>query len=234
MYKIKPFGEYFKKYRKIKNMSLEEVGKAIYKTKATISKYEKNKISPDYTTVLELCNLLDMDINLIFKDLTVEKKHRVFPYQTLHIYYVSDNKLIYSILKLNEHNNLCSFYNGSKSNNKKIAYYYEGTYEYLDNIMYLNLKNITSSALSMERVQITISFPLSNTVNLYNGFIDGLTPNFIPVVKKAIISTDKLKNHKNLISKLNLNKNDCKEMITNNAWLLSAKMYDEFFYDSLI
>ena len=86
----------------------------------------------------------------------------------------------------------------------------------------------------MERVKITISFPLSNTVNLYNGFIDGLTPNFIPVVKKAIIPTDKLKNKENLISKLKLNKNDCKEIMTHNALLLNAKIYDEFFYESLI
>ena len=234
MYKIELFGEYLKKYRKIKNMSLEEVGKAIFKTKATISKYENNEISPDYRTVLELCNLLDIDINLIFKDLTNEQNYMAFHYQTLHIYYVSDNKLIYSILKLNAHNNLCSFYNGSKSNNKNIAYYYEGTYEYLENIMYINLKNITSSSLNMERVKITISFPLSNTVNLYNGFIDGLTPNFIPVVKKAIFSTDKLKNKENLISKLKLNKNDCKEIMVHHALLLNAKIYDEFFYDSLI
>lgn len=60
MYDIKNvnIGKLFRKYRKLKHLSLDYVGEKVFKNKATISKYEKGKIIPDFITVLEICNVL--------------------------------------------------------------------------------------------------------------------------------------------------------------------------------
>lgn len=57
--------ETLRKYRKIKHLSLDYVGDKISKTKATVSKYERNEIIPDFITILELCNVLDCKIENI-------------------------------------------------------------------------------------------------------------------------------------------------------------------------
>ena len=58
-------GEILRNYRKIKHLSLEDVGNKIYKSKATISKYEKGAIIPDFITTLELCNVLDWRVDML-------------------------------------------------------------------------------------------------------------------------------------------------------------------------
>ena len=46
MYELDPIatGNYIRKYRKLKNLSLEYIGSKIGKTKATLSQYEKGNI----------------------------------------------------------------------------------------------------------------------------------------------------------------------------------------------
>ena len=88
-------GQILRKYRKIKHLSLQDVGDKIYKSKATISKYEKGKIIPDFITALELCNVLDIDLSKI---LPANIQNHVitnpFNADTLYLYYVTSNKLI--------------------------------------------------------------------------------------------------------------------------------------------
>ena len=56
-------GETLREYRKINDMTLQEVGDKIFKSKVTICKYESNEILPDFYTLLELCNTYNISIN---------------------------------------------------------------------------------------------------------------------------------------------------------------------------
>ena len=49
-------GNNLKNYRKSRNFTLDELGKIIHKSRATVSKYEKCEIIPDILTLLEICN----------------------------------------------------------------------------------------------------------------------------------------------------------------------------------
>ena len=227
-------GETLRKYRKIKHLSLEYVGDKIYKTKATVSKYEKGEIIPDLYTLLELCNVLGINLSSLIPYIQEVYKSSPFPFNSnkLYMYYLTENKLIESIIEFSFKTNepIVSFYNGTK-NDSTYAYFYEGTMEYTDNIIYLNLKNISSKKLDIERVQIIIPLPLSNVGNCFKCFITGLTPNFSPIVKRGIVSTEPINLEKNHINKLKISHEEIQSIINNNAWILDSKLYDEFFYD---
>lgn len=64
---IKRLGQIAREYRKARNMSIEEVGDAIGKSKATVNRYETGEIVMDILTALELCNVLNIDLNDICK-----------------------------------------------------------------------------------------------------------------------------------------------------------------------
>ena len=113
-------GEVLRKQRKLKHLSLEYVGNMVYKTKATISKYEKGEIIPDFITVLELCNVLEIDISKLAPSVA-EIYTSILPFNTdtLYLYYVTSNKLMSSIIKLRFGTNntySASLYNGTKNN----------------------------------------------------------------------------------------------------------------------
>lgn len=229
-------GEILRKQRKLMHLSLEYIGDKIYKTKATISKYEKGEIIPDFITVLELCNVLDIDISNLAPSITgIYTSNLPFNTNTLYLYYLTSNKLISSTIKLEQGlNNIYSayFYNGIKNTIEQSAYYYEGTVECSQTVTYMNFRNISSDKMKLEQVQIIINMPLSNTSNYFNCFITGLTPNFLPIVKRGLITTTPLDTSKINIKKLKISKEELQKISSDNAWILNTKIYDEFFYDA--
>jgi len=56
-------GKKIKTIRKKKGMTLDDLATALYKSKATISKYENGQITIDVETIYELANVLDVGIN---------------------------------------------------------------------------------------------------------------------------------------------------------------------------
>ena len=56
-------GKKIKYFRKANNLSTEELGKAIGKSKTTINRYENNEILLDILTAIEICNVLNIDLN---------------------------------------------------------------------------------------------------------------------------------------------------------------------------
>ena len=56
-------GEKIRDYRKKRGMNIQDLADAINKSKATITRYEKNEIIADIYTIMEICNVLNVDIN---------------------------------------------------------------------------------------------------------------------------------------------------------------------------
>ena len=131
---ISVLGKNLKYYRKLRDFTLDELGNEIHKSKATVSKYEKGEIIPDILTVLEICNVLNVNLSQIFP-ITVQSPNNSminpFHCDKLYLYYYTENKLIMSILELQieENSILTKFYNGVKNINHyktDSCYYYEG------------------------------------------------------------------------------------------------------------
>ena len=60
---MKNLGEKIKYFRKSRNMTTEQLGQAIGKSKTTIIRYENNEILPDILTIVEICNAFNIDFN---------------------------------------------------------------------------------------------------------------------------------------------------------------------------
>ncbi|MBR7131911.1 MAG: helix-turn-helix transcriptional regulator [Clostridia bacterium] len=59
------FGENLKNARKLKNLTLINVGMKINTTHATISRYENNKLEPNLDTLKKLCELYGVSADYI-------------------------------------------------------------------------------------------------------------------------------------------------------------------------
>lgn len=217
-------GEQIKKYRKAKHFSLQYIGDKIYKSKATISKYEKGEIVPDFNTVLEICNVLDLDIQTIIPSISpVYNSNYPFSSDTLYLYYLKERKVICSTLEIKpttSNNHLVCFYNGVNSSNSNFDYYYEGAFNCKERIIYIDLKNIGSDILKAEQVQIVVYLNSSKSNDIFPCFITGLTPTLVPVVKKGIVSASSISNKDELITRLKLSKDDLHHIKQTNSWLL--------------
>lgn len=226
-------------YRKSRGLSLEALGKEIGKTKATISKYERGEIIPDILTILEICNALDISLSQLFPiDYNHPTKYYYNPFNSnkIYLYYYVENILITSILEIREENNktYVRFFNGVKDIHKYAdctSYYYEGKLE-CDRINgYINLRNVTSEKIKLEKVQISFNIPWSKNFKMTNFFILGITPNSVPIIKKGIISTSPINNIKDFYNDLKLSNQDLSDIQKSNAWILDNKNYDHFFFD---
>ena len=115
---IKRLGQIVREYRKARNMSIEELGDAIGKSKATVNRYETGEIVMDILTALELCNVLNIDLNDICKKEvhSIEKDVNINPFKNdlLYLYYISQNGIVLSSLEIEQkkHSNSALMKNG--------------------------------------------------------------------------------------------------------------------------
>ncbi len=233
------FEEKLKYFRKTRNLSLEQLGKKINKAKATISKYESNQIIPDFQTILEICNILDVTMSQFFPIIYNKNTNSLknpFLTNVLYLYYYTENMLIKSIIELREENNeiYTKFYNGIKNVRNyadENAYQYEGVLETDQTIGYINLVNSKSQGTRLEKLQISFNIPWSSKIELTNFFLLGLTPNSIPIVKKGILSTEEITDLSKFDEDLKLSSREILEIQHNNGWLLKNKNYAHFFFD---
>ena len=235
MYDIKNynFKNILKEYRKSRNFTLEELGNKIGKTKATISKYENGEIIPDILTILEICNILDINISQLFPEDNISKDYSVsnpFNVNKLYLYYYTENVLITSIIEIFEENNkiLVKLFNGVKNTlcyAQNTSYFYEGFLETDKTIGYLNLSNNSSTNIPLEKLQISFNIP--------NCFILGLSPNAVPIVKKGIISIYPITDFQPFYNDLKITKFEIDKLQHNNGWILENKNYNHFFFDKI-
>lgn len=234
MYDIKKItlGETLRKYRKINNMTLEEVGNKICKSKVTICKYENNEILPDFYTLLELCNILNLDITQLCEKVEPEEYDYDNPFQKrkLYMYYYTTNKLIFSVMELQKQGNKYKvrFFNGIKKESKKFAYYYEGEMINDKTITYFDL-NTSSNNKVNEKVQIIVNIPWSVNTEVYDGLYTGMTRNGLPVVKKILVSKSEINDFEKYDNHLKFSKEESKKIYKENALVFSNSEYDEFF-----
>ena len=233
------FGEKLREFRKTRKLSLEDLGTKINKSKATISKYEANQIVPDFITVLEICNALEITLSQLFPSFKIENlsnSKNQFSSNILYLYYYTDDLLITSVMELKDENNMtyATLFNGIRNIKKyasENAYSYFGTLETDKTIGYFNLTNTASQDTICEKLQISFNIPWSSKIEITNFFILGLTPNSAPIVKKGIISTSPIENLDKFEEDLKISSYEIFKLQHDNGWILENKNYAHFFFD---
>ncbi len=207
-------GENIKRYRKINMLSLAEVGSYLHKTKATISKYERNEIIPDSITLLKLCNVLNISLSHLFP---INEHFDSFPFNNkLYLYYCKGKKIVSSEIDVFIDN----YKYKTRLYNSKFDCFLEGILNYskpLINIYFNDRININSS-ISLS--QVIINSELINNSYCFNCFVVDLNKNSSPIIRKGIISEKSIENIRQCFSILNVDKNNYKKIVNNNAWEL--------------
>lgn len=216
-YKI---GKMIRKARKSKGLSVEELANKICKSITTMYKYERDEVIPDLVTILEICNVLELDIN----DLTIQNRIEVnretsinpFPTDTLYIYYLGFGSLAEYRLKITPENGVMKveFLLGDDQ------VYYVGTIESNSDLAFISLKNYYAVNQCFEKLLLTINMKFC---------IDGMNTGVIlalreevnqPVIKKIILSRKRInENEKDeIIKRLNLTESERANLLKNGYW----------------
>ena len=216
-YKI---GKMIREARKSKGLSVEELANKICKSITTMYKYERDEVIPDLVTILEICNVLELDIN----DLTIQDRIEVnretsinpFPTDTLYIYYLGFGSLAEYRLKITPENGVMKveFLLGDDQ------VYYVGTIESNSDLAFISLKNYYAVNQCFEKLLITINMKFC---------VDGMNTGVIlalreevnqPVIKKIILSRKKInENEKDeIIKRLNLTESEKANLLKNGYW----------------
>ncbi len=198
---LKQVGSQIKMFRKIKKLTIEELGKMINKSKSTVSKYESGEIAIDIETLFDIANALNINIiNLV--DIEVEEKPQAekshfWLNDNLYMYHQSGNKIYLSYIKLRNDDakkkTIATLYYKAESidNLNNCECVYQGHMNYYDNILNFNLQNCSYSS---ESVLMNFFVPIKK-VNTLAGLISGLEgASLRPSSYKVILSKNLLSN----------------------------------------
>ena len=218
--KSKYIGKRIKGFRKMKNLTLSQLGSLINKSESTISKYESGDIVIDLETLYDISDALNVPIDqLIFipsveKNETEEYVPKFFnDIDVLYAYYYDgrSNELIRCVIEIS---------NYSQDNKKKVYFYmnfsdydmyqncenkYEGYIEHFHAVTNIELVNLDTE---MERSNIKILATFLDTNlkwGLWNGF--SFRP-MMPVSLKMLISRNRLEENSEFINSLKISKDD--------------------------
>ncbi|MDR1272639.1 MAG: helix-turn-helix domain-containing protein [Clostridiales Family XIII bacterium] len=222
-------GERIRLYRKIKRMSQDGLAARIYKSKATVSKYENGAIAIDVCTLCEIAEALDVSITQLI-DFKPRKRlheyqppHGVFKNSDLYLYYYDGrvSRIVRGFLQLFFDENTgvtqVTFYGDIKGFDryKDCSLLYHGTLASYDLVTNIFFKN---QVIEMEQGSI-IAMNSFGKNDMTWGLITGISKNpIMPISFRCIISAGILAEDEALVEQLKLTKDDVKIMKKYNSF----------------
>lgn len=195
---LKHVGEQIRLYRKKRNMTVTQLAERIYKSKATVSKYEQGQIAVDIATLYSIAEVLEIPVRDLIdyipenKPKTTAAEEETFFY----MYNISTNsfKILTSVIRVlytgNMRDQICSatlYYDSPACNQwQKCDHIYHGTAVFSEYVTTLTLQNYT---WYREHVHILLSTALKAD-RIYQGIILGLSETTLwPTANKVILTT---------------------------------------------
>lgn len=231
---IEHLGKKLKYSRKAKNISIEELGNIIGKSKTTIARYENNEILLDILTAIEICNALNIDLNDLFDTSlhNLEKDINKNPFNSnlLYLYYISKNGIIISSIEITktQNTNYVLMKNGLTRNKYKQEY--TGVMESNYNTAFICLTNAISNP-GLDKFQIEIDLH-SKIDNKYYGIFLGISDNTHKPTARKCILTDKLITSIDelsyLFEELKISNEDSKDMLETKYWDMKTRKIKEY------
>lgn len=236
---MKKLGENLKKYRKARNMSMQELGNKIGKSKTTIKRYETGEILMDILTAIEICNIFNIDLNDICEQAVQNlenSKPPVNPFENnlLYLYYISKNGIIISSIEIDNHKNSnCVIMKNALISDNKYKQEYTGILESNYNTAFFCLTNAVNNP-GLDKFQIEIDLH-SLCDNMYFGIFLGVSDNtHRPTARKCILTKniikDKEKLHE-LFEKLKIDTKELQDIANIKYWDLKTSNIKDYVVD---
>lgn len=211
-------------YRKKQHMTLDDLADRIYKSKATVSKYEKGEISIDIVTLYEIASALDVNIGQLLcpqpfcRDDFSSNKIPLFFSGTSRFYgYFYDGRnqsilrMLFETIPDDSETHKVMMYMNFKDydNYPDCENTYYGTIEHYDAISNIQLVNMH---LPMEKASVQIlasSLNFSHKWGLWQGFS---SRPMMPVATKMLLSRERLAEDDDLIDLLKISREDIRQI----------------------
>lgn len=227
-------GKKIKYFRKSKNISTEELGNIIGKSKTTIVRYENNEILLDILTAIEICNALNIDLNDLCDNSLhcLEKDINKNPFNSnlLYLYYISKNGIIISSIEVTETKNTNYVLMKNGLTKKGYKQEYTGVLESNYNTAFICLTNAISNP-GLDKFQIEIDLH-SKIDNKYYGIFLGISDNTHKPTARKCILTDKLITSidglTSLFEELKISNEDSKDMLETKYWDMKTNKIKDY------
>lgn len=221
---IKRIGDKIRQYRKANSMTLEELGKLLGKTKATVGKYESGEIIIDTITLLEVCNIFSIDFNSICDiNTTIEKSINPFNKNTMYLYYISRNGILISELEFEQRSTYINVLMKNGLTGKKEKPYlqeYTGIMESNLETAFICLTNAINNP-GLDKFQIEIDLRSKNNEMYLGAFLGIANYTHAPTARKCILIPNKITEKeelKEIFDKLKITQEEAKEIEETKYW----------------
>ena len=232
----KDFGENIRKFRRIKGLSQENLAMAIGKTPATIARYETGEITPSAEQIYMICNELDIYEYQLFN--STKKINNtdtiVNPFNTdvLYLYYIAYypkskkyDKAKFK-LKLTEKPDICKV----DFMDYKTDYIYLSGYLQADHhIAVFVFENYKENNLRFELSHLIVNI-VDGTNKLMLGTFHCTNGQYIPSIRKCIVSKNDLEFTDDLLEKLKITDSE-KESLNKNS-ILYLDITDTYTFEN--
>nr|WP_293993663.1 helix-turn-helix transcriptional regulator [uncultured Fusobacterium sp.] len=214
-------GKNIRKFRKLRKLTIEELGNIINKSKATISKYEKGEIALDIETLYKISEALNVNIEQLLcyfpkRDIvsTNIKKPAFFEGISQFYSYLFDgrsNKIIRCVFDIlteieNSKYKIIMYMNFKEYTNYQICENtYSGYIEHYDALTNIFMKNQDTP---MEQVTASILASFLDSDTKWGLFFGISSRPMMPIAVKMLFSKKRLKEDEELIKKLKISKED--------------------------
>lgn len=227
-------GENIRKYRLLKQLSMQELGNAIHKSKAAVFKYEKGTSSIDIEVLLQIADALNISIDQLLPsktshtELSDKDKRLVMALNGSYFYQYNgaERGIIKGRFEAPSKENITLYYDYSDHNDYKksrLIYWGHGNLE--GNMVNLFLQN---QKHTIEYCVCSARIPIVNDNYVY-GFILGLSPStLVPILNKFLISKKPLPYDENLLQILSFTKEEFNLAKKNNTIALSLQKLSLF------
>ena len=221
----KEFGKNIRKFRKAKGLSQENLAMAINKTPATIARYENGEITPNAEQIYLICNELGIYENELFNSTrkinNTENSINPFNTDTLYLYYIAyyPKSKKYDKgkfrLKLIQKPDLCKV---DFMDYKKDFIYLTGYLQSDNHIAVFVFENYKENNLRFELSHLIVNIA-RGTNKLMLGTFHCTNGQYVPSIRKCIVSKNDLEFTDDLLEKLRITDSE-KESLNKNKVVL--------------
>lgn len=230
------FGNKLRSARLKKELSLEYVGRKIRKNATTVGRYERGEIIPDSEILSKLCDVLEIYSGDLYKE---EKNHIVnidssknpFKSNRLYLYYrgfVGKKKLgkFKFIIELKEKSDFVEVRISDYKTKKTILI---GSMLADDYIATIRTENFKPNYPRLETNQIILNIS-GGTENIVKGIMMCTNGEYVPNMKKCLVSKKDLVFTDEMLSMLIINEEEREGILKNDIWQVNISRSEEFEY----
>ena len=231
------FGNKLKEARIKKELSLRYIAKMLGKAPSTISRYEKGIIIPSAKEISKLCEILDIYKGELYEEneekiLNLDNSKNPFKVNKLYLYYLgytSKTKIgkFKLVIDLKEKSNYIEVMISDFKTNKIIL---KGHLLADDFIATIRTENYKTNYPRLETNQIILNIS-GGTEDVIRGIMLCTNGEYIPNIKKCLVTKKNLVFDDDLIKMLELDETEKKQLLKTGIWKANISKEEKFEYN---